>query len=741
MADNTIDIIFGAKGDKDVIEAIKALDTSTKKLISTQASLAKTGKSQVRQHTQSQKAMMALDAKLRALGTSFAEARIDTNVLTKAYKGNKRAIAQVRLETQKHIKTLDRANRGILDTAHGTRILGGSLAVLRSKLLLASFAFASFSLTIGKVVRLYGEQEEAEKKLKQALKSTANAVKLSHKELTVMASGLQSVTKFGDEAIIEMQALMLTFTKIGKDVFPQAIESTLNISEAMGQDLKSSAIQVGKALNAPIEGVSALRRIGIQFTESQEDSIKKFVQTNDVASAQAVILKELEVQFGGMARAVRGTVIGSFTALSNSFGDMMEKLGENLAPFMKNLADSLSSITALMQTEGERQIAFLNSIGASEETLTKARIGLLKEEIQERLKSIGITDLDLNQRDELVGKYSQQEERLNVLKVRLLEQKAVLQQSSSALLDASGSSEAFNKALRRSSRTTEEVQLKTGKYAGTIAQVIRQSDDENTQLGIKVTSQKESVKQTQDQIDKQQAMTLALREYLIALDLVTETETINKESKKEMIEGALLAGQMLMQSFDGVTGAYKQQLSDREKADLASLKSTSAYTNASADEKIKMEKKVTDKLKDEKLRLWNLEKLSNLTGVAMNTASGVMKAYSQLGAYATPVALLIGGMGVIQAGIVASQKPPKFEQGGMIGGQRHSQGGTMIEAERGEFIMSRSAVQSVGVEALNQMNQGGGGGLTLNISAPLVDEAIIDTIIPAIQKAQRMNLA
>ena len=65
----------------------------------------------------------------------------------------------------------------------------------------------------------------------------------------------------------------------------------------------------------------------------------------------------------------------------------------------------------------------------------------------------------------------------------------------------------------------------------------------------------------------------------------------------------------------------------------------------------------------------------------------------------------------------------------------------MIEAEQGEFVMSRKAVNSIGTSALNQMNQGGGGGITLNISAPLVDETVIDSIIPAIQKAQRMNLA
>ena len=51
-----------------------------------------------------------------------------------------------------------------------------------------------------------------------------------------------------------------------------------------------------------------------------------------------------------------------------------------------------------------------------------------------------------------------------------------------------------------------------------------------------------------------------------------------------------------------------------------------------------------------------------------------------------------------------------FEEGGYVGGRRHSQGGTIIEAERGGFVMSRNAVESIGLETLNQMNQSGGGG-------------------------------
>jgi len=74
----------------------------------------------------------------------------------------------------------------------------------------------------------------------------------------------------------------------------------------------------------------------------------------------------------------------------------------------------------------------------------------------------------------------------------------------------------------------------------------------------------------------------------------------------------------------------------------------------------------------------------------------------------------IGKMSSV-AGAGAGGVYGKFEQGGYVGGNRHSQGGTIIEAERGEFVMSRNAVESIGLETLNQMNQSGGGG-NINVS-------------------------
>jgi len=88
---------------------------------------------------------------------------------------------------------------------------------------------------------------------------------------------------------------------------------------------------------------------------------------------------------------------------------------------------------------------------------------------------------------------------------------------------------------------------------------------------------------------------------------------------------------------------------------------------------------------------------------------------------------IIAAMGAIQLAAIATTPIPKFATGGMIGGRRHSSGGTMIEAEAGEFVMRRSAVQSVGLENLNAMNAGGGGGsVTVNVSGNVLTQDFVE---------------
>ncbi len=82
---------------------------------------------------------------------------------------------------------------------------------------------------------------------------------------------------------------------------------------------------------------------------------------------------------------------------------------------------------------------------------------------------------------------------------------------------------------------------------------------------------------------------------------------------------------------------------------------------------------------------------------------------------------------------------PRFETGGLIGGQSHAQGGTMINAERGEFVMSRDAVESIGVNNLERMNEGGGGNnITVNVSGNVLTQDFVeDELAESIRTAVR----
>ena len=202
------------------------------------------------------------------------------------------------------------------------------------------------------------------------------------------------------------------------------------------------------------------------------------------------------------------------------------------------------------------------------------------------------------------------------------------------------------------------------------------------------------------------------------LGVLTEEE----QKKLEIGQAGLaISGEMLGQ-FNDMTSAMSAGVNARMKNEMDTLKATSAYQRADADGRKKMEKGVTDNYAQERTRLAKFEKASNLAQAGINIATAITKVLPNVF-----LASLVAAMGSVQIGAILGTPIPKFATGGMIGGRRHSQGGTMIEAEQGEFIMSRNAVQSVGLENLNQMNQGGGGGaVTVNVSGNVLSQDFVE---------------
>lgn len=223
-----------------------------------------------------------------------------------------------------------------------------------------------------------GESQLAVANLEATLVSMGNVTGLSSQELQKMAGELQNVTRYSDEAIINAEAMLLTFGNIGGDVFPRATEVMVDMAAKFGS-LDTAAIQLGKALNDPIEGVGSLQRIGVKLSETQKEQIANFMATGDIASAQGVILSELERQVGGLAEAYGETFPGKLDIFKNRVGEVQETIGklilEGLTPFLDK---------ALEFTESSPIFQFFSRLG---ELLGAGATGF--EAIALALKGIG----------------------------------------------------------------------------------------------------------------------------------------------------------------------------------------------------------------------------------------------------------------------------------------------------------------------------------------------------------------
>jgi hypothetical protein len=219
--------------------------------------------------------------------------------------------------------SVDKLNRSFKDAETNATSLDRAFSGLQSQL--KNFAtVAAVGAFLNKVIDETSAAQFAQAQLQAALKSTGNVAGQSVTQVNAMASALQETTVFADDAVTAAQSLLLTFTKVGGETFPRATKAIADVAQAMGTDLKSATIQVGKALQDPIMGVTALSRAGIQFSDAQKEMIKQMVETNRLADAQSIVLKELETQFGGSAEAAGKTLGGAIERLKNSFGDLFE---------------------------------------------------------------------------------------------------------------------------------------------------------------------------------------------------------------------------------------------------------------------------------------------------------------------------------------------------------------------------------------------------------------------------------
>ena len=357
------------------------------------------------------------------------------------------------------------ANKQVADELKDLKTQGKSASeafeMLTGSSLSAAGAFGVVAGALKYSISAAMESEKIQADLNATLTSTKQAAGLSADEINRMASSLSEMSGIEDDSIVKAQAMLLTFTNIGRDVFPMASEAMVNMASKFGS-VDAAAMQLGKALNDPIAGVGALRRVGVALSEVQEEQIRDFMELGDVASAQKVILGELQTEFGGLAAAMGNTTEGSIKKLQNSLGNLAEAVGGKLTPYLKEAADAL---TILVQWNDKTERAFKDhSDEVARTTLTyedyrdemlaaKIRTGEISEEQRDLLLAMYDTQESIDAQFKSWGFLTKAETEQVQVSARM---KEALDGTRGAALAAAGSVDEFSSKVGSSSLVTSE---------------------------------------------------------------------------------------------------------------------------------------------------------------------------------------------------------------------------------------------------------------------------------------------
>ena len=826
--DNIIKIKFESDGDKGLVKAIEKLDAVHKKLTKAQENLIDVGKKGGRANVNAINVLRKYNAKLKENNLTLKDIGINSFTYSTAIRGNRLALEKVRVATEKHTQSLKKQRKGMFDTEHSTRILGGSFAVLRSKLLLASFAGTLVASSIGRLARQFGVQEDAERNL---------STQLGHvnRNLLEQASALQSITTHGDETLLQIMRFASTLG-IQESRLVEVTRASIGLSEAYGLDLRQSTRMLALATSGNTE---MLNRYIPELRNAKSESEKLAIVSQKVTEGFQLHI------------ARTGTLNFALDQMGNSVGDVAEKIGQVLAPAviftanrMQEFADAFDEarvkrFTLLIGTATGAFVAYRTAVIASAiatngfaKSLTRTGLGavvvlagiaveqlmamagvfedneekldklnekqgtnnkLTKEQLENidkikkalagRQKSIddeifslierqqeltGATDLEL-----LEIKYGFEFVEMNKKRIKtLIDLRNKVKELEQADKDKA-EQEKFERNQRQ--KIAEDLKAVEESILNDKKEADKKKNEEQKKQDDFERNQKQKLaddlKAIQDEIAKdelqRQKDAFSAKEAVFEQDLGFQMLQIELEAdryrqllqsssdriaidqfeldkKRELAQEHLEAESTLFNASMDAYDAFVQGIMDK---DMNMLQTRELVLNAFKESAIKffaelIKEKIKQSIADAVVR-----KTAEKSAVksAKLTGREILMAYAPSAtatATATFGASAIAGATAMMMAYQSLMNLQKFQTGGLVGGNSHSQGGTIIEAERGEFVMSRNAVDSIGVDALANMNERGSP-ITVNINGNVIGTRsfVRDFLIPEINKSVSQGLA
>jgi hypothetical protein len=238
-------------------------------------------------------------------------------------------------------------NKGLKNAQSAIGKIGGGLRNIGKGFMVAGAATAAIGAIGVKFAKAAEEAAKVDAKLASVTKSMGlfgNQAGAVTQRLEGVSQSLMKSTGIDDEKIKSTQALLMTFKEIAVTAgqtggsFDRATKAALDLEAVGFGGAEGAAKQLGKALNDPIRGITALTRSGVTFTEVEREKIKALTESGQVLEAQNMILTAVETQVGGTAEATKTASM----VMSTAFGEFQEQIGKELLPLFNTIATTVT---------------------------------------------------------------------------------------------------------------------------------------------------------------------------------------------------------------------------------------------------------------------------------------------------------------------------------------------------------------------------------------------------------------
>ena len=277
---------------------------------------------------------------------------------------NTSILINIGARTADAVKGIGQVNKALGDQQTKTQRVQGATQRMAVP---AAAAFAAVSAAAVGLAKAGETASTSNARIEQTFKAIGETTNTAAKEAIKYGEALARQTGIDTDTVKLAQSKLATFKAVSDEtarsegIYNRATTAAADLAASGFGSMDATAVQLGKALQDPVKGMTALTRVGVTFTEAQQSQIAAMVEANDVAGAQKLILAAVEGQVGGVAAATAN----SSDQMKIGFQQASQALGQALLPALEALTPIMASVAGFIQENSTVILALGAAVGVA----------------------------------------------------------------------------------------------------------------------------------------------------------------------------------------------------------------------------------------------------------------------------------------------------------------------------------------------------------------------------------------